>query len=460
MNRREFLCGMAAGMTTARAAARPPNILFLFTDDQRFDTIHALGNNEVRTPNMDRLAREGTAFTRACIMGGTIGAVCAPSRAMLMTGQTLFHVHDSIVAPREAPARPRRPFDLFPELLRGKGYATFGTGKWHNGERLFARCFSSGENIFFGGMSDHLRVPVADFDPSGQYPKEKRHTGEKFSSELFADSVIRFLKQHRGPQPFLAYAAFTAPHDPRMAPKEFADLYPPEKMELPRNFMAEHPFDNGELKIRDEQLAPWPRTPDEIRRHIAAYYGMITHVDAQIGRVLDALEQTGHARDTIVIFAADNGLAVGRHGLLGKQNLYDHSVRVPLIIGGPGLPRGHRCESLCYLLDLFPTICDLTGIPAPQTVEGRSLAPLIKDPRRRLRDSVFLAYRDVQRAVRTEDWKLIRYHVNGRHTTQLFDVREDPWEMHSMADRSPHRVSELDGLLRDWQRRVDDPAAA
>ena len=199
-----------------------------------------------------------------------------------------------------------------------------------------------------------------------------------------------------------------------------------------------HPFDNGEMKGRDESLAPWPRTPRVAREHIAAYYAMITHVDAQIGRVLQALEETGHARNTIVIFAADNGLAVGQHGLWGKQNLYDHSIRVPLVIGGPGLPRGRRTDGLCYLLDLFPTLCDLTGVQAPPTVEGRSLLPLLKNPKARVRDSVYFAYRHFQRAVRTEEWKLMVYNVADRRTTQLFHIRHDPMERTNLDGRTPH----------------------
>ena len=168
---------------------------------------------------MDRLMRQGTTFTHAFIMGGTMPAVCMPSRGMLMTGQTLFHVHDNLVGPNDYPETPKRPYTTFPEMLRKSGYTTFGTGKWHNGESLYARSFSTGENIFFGGMSNHLEVPVADFDPSGKYPKDKRHIGEQFSSNLFTDSAIKFLKNYKDDKPFLMYVAYTAPHDPRMAPK-------------------------------------------------------------------------------------------------------------------------------------------------------------------------------------------------------------------------------------------------
>jgi arylsulfatase A-like enzyme len=470
MKRRELLKATgigAAGLAmpgwsqgpSAKQQKQRPNILFIFSDDQRFDTIHALGNREIRTPNLDSLARRGVAFTQACIMGGTVGAVCIPSRGMLMTGQSLFHVHNNIIAPEKAPEGSRRPFDLFPELFRKAGYTTFGVGKWHNGPALYARCFGQGGPIMFGGMSDHLKVPIQDFDPTGRYPKERQRTGEKFSSELFADSAVRFLKEQKAGDPFLLYIAYTAPHDPRMPPPEYAGMYPAEKLALPPNFMPEHPFDNGDLKTRDEQLAPWPRTPEVVRKHIAEYYGMITHMDAQIGRVLKALEESGRADNTIIVFAGDNGLALGRHGLFGKQNVYDHSVRVPLIVCGPGIPRGKTSDALVYLLDLFPTLCDLAGQPAPATVEGQSLAPLVRDPKAKVRDSVFFAYRNLQRAVRTDSWKLIHYTVEGKETTQLFHIREDPWEMKNLAGNpaQAERVKQMTALLKDWMKKTDDP---
>jgi arylsulfatase A-like enzyme len=459
MNRRQFFASALA--SRALAAERPPNILILFSDDQRFDTLGALGNREVKTPNLDRLVRRGTAFDHAFIMGGTIGAVCVPSRAMLLAGQTLFHIHDSMIRPKDNPERSRKPFEMFPEIYQRAGYTTFGVGKWHNGPPLYARCFERGGPVMFGGMSDHDKVPVADYDPSGNYPPAARRTGEKFSSELFSDAAVRFLREYKDPSPFLMYVAYTAPHDPRTPPGAYAAMYPPEKIKLPPNFLPEHPFDNGEMKVRDETLAPWPRRRDVIRKHIAEYYGMITHLDAQIGRVLKALDESGRAKDTIVIFAGDNGLAVGRHGLLGKQNLYDHSIRVPLVMAGPGIPAGRRNSGMCYLLDIYPTLCELTGLPAPQTVEGRSLVPLLRGTNASVRDSIFAAYRDVQRTVRTDRWKLIVYNVNGKRTVQLFDIRNDPWEMKNLAagPAQASRVSEMMALLRKWMAEVDDPAS-
>ncbi|QOY90332.1 sulfatase-like hydrolase/transferase [Paludibaculum fermentans] len=450
----------AAGLVPRLDAGpkKRPNILVLLTDDQRFSTLHAINNPEVQTPTMDRLASRGTTFTHGCIMGGTIPAVCSPSRAMLLTGQSLFHVTDSIVTPRSGPDSVARPFEMFPELFRRNGYRTFGTGKWHNGEPLYARCFADGGNIFFGGMSDHLKVPIADYDASGQYPKEKRYTGAKFSSELFSDSAVDFLDRYKGDDPFVMYVAYTAPHDPRMAPKRYLDRYPWQDIKLPANFLPQHPFDNGELRIRDEMLAPFPRTPDVVKQNIAAYYAMITEVDEQMGRVVQALERSGRAENTIIVMAGDNGLALGQHGLMGKQSLYDHSIRVPLIVGGPGLPAGKRSDALCYLMDLYPTLCDAAALKAPSNVEGRSLMPLLTGHKTRIRDSVFLAYRDFQRGVRTDRWKLIVYNVKGQETVQLFDLLADPLEQKNLAaDAShAHQVRELRQLLKRWMTETQD----
>ena len=433
------------------APQKRPNILFLFTDDQQFDAISTLGNKHIITPNMDRLVRQGTTFTNAYIMGSMSGAVCMPSRAMLMTGRTLFRLYDK--------GKSILPQDVtLPELLRQAGYTTFATGKQHNGRAVFTRGFSTGSSIFFGGMSDHLKVPVYDFDPTGKYPKKSRYIAKKFSSELFSDAATDFLRSYKQDKPFFVYVSYTAPHDPRMAPKKYQDMYDPTKIPLPKNFMPEHPFDNGEMEIRDEKLAPWPRTPDIIRRHIADYYAMITHLDAQIGRVLDALEETGRAENTIIVFAGDNGLALGRHGLMGKQNLYEHSVRVPLIMSGPGIGKDKKCGAFCYLLDIFPTLCDLADLPIPHSVEGGSLMPAMHNSKKKPRQTLFFAYKDIQRAVRDKRYKLIEYFVKGQRTTQLFDLRNDPLELHNLARNrkyAPH-LKQLRTELLHWKNKLQD----
>jgi len=447
-----------------------PNVVFFFTDDQRFDTIQALGNPEIHTPHIDSLVRNGTTFTNGYIMGGTSGAVCMPSRAMLMSGRTLFHLEGQ---GQSIPAEHA----MLPETLRQAGYDTFGTGKWHNGAGAYARCFTHGGQIFFGGMHDHWNVPACDFDPSGRYPEprelqarfgEVRWNGRakfdhiepgRHSSELFGDATCDFLQKHEGDKPFFAYCSFMAPHDPRETYKRYHDMYAPEEIRLPENYMPEHPFDNGEMTIRDEKLAPWPRTPEEVRRHIAEYYAMITHADAAVGRVLATLESTGHAEGTIVVFAGDNGLAVGRHGLMGKQSLYDHSVHVPLIMSGPGVPKGEKRDALCYLLDIFPTLCDLTGVPVPGSVEGKSLVPAMRDPDEKIREALLFAYTKLHRGAMDGDGKkLIEYVVNGERTTQLFDLQSDPWELHNLADdpASADDLARLRAELLRWREELDD----
>ncbi|MCD6359507.1 MAG: sulfatase-like hydrolase/transferase [Armatimonadetes bacterium] len=429
-------------------ASGRPNVLFLFTDDQRFDALRAAGNSEVITPNIDRLTARGTRFTQCTIMGSTVPAVCCPSRAMLNTGRGLYHV------PRDCGDWP-----TLPQTLRQAGYATFGTGKWHNERASYARSFSSGDSIFFGGMSNHLEVPCFDFDPAGEYRQDLQQIGKAFSSELFSDAAIRFLEEYDGEDPFYMYVSYTAPHDPRMAPRDYAEMYDPGRVRVPDNFAPEHPFDNGELRIRDEMLAPFPRTPEVVQEHIAAYWAMITHLDAHIGRVLDALEATGRADDTIVCFAGDNGLAVGQHGLMGKQNMYEHSLRVPLVLAGPGVPAGESSDALCYLHDLFPTVCDLVGLDVPGSVESRSLAPVLNGERQSNYATTFHAYMDKQRAVRDGRFKLVEYFVDGTNTTQLFDLVEDPREQRNVASDTAYaaEVNRLRAELSAWQREVSDP---
>ena len=463
-------------------AARPPNVLLFFADDQRFDTIRALGNPDIHTPNLDWLVRAGTAFTRAYIMGGTVAAVCMPSRAMLMTGRTLFHLQDS------GETIPEQHV-MLPELLRGAGYDTFGTGKWHNGPASYARCFSHGDQIFFGGMDDHWNVPVCRFDPTGAYPEPRPHPfdpgtgtvemqGKRFdavasgthSSELFADATIEFLLGRAGSgararaggdgcPPFFAYLSFMAPHDPRTMPQRFLTMYDPERMPLPDAFLPEHPFDIG-WRGRDELLERYPRTPAAIRRHIAEYYAMISHLDAEMGRVIDALRSTGELDNTIIVFAGDNGLALGQHGLMGKQSTYEHSVHVPLLMAGPGIASGARREALCYLLDIYPTLCDMLGVAAPASVEGRSLRPALADPDAAVRDRLHFAYQDLHRAVTDGRYKLIEWVVDGERHTQLFDHAADPRELHDVAGlpEQGDNLRRLQGELRELRERWDDPA--
>ncbi|MCY3776742.1 MAG: sulfatase-like hydrolase/transferase, partial [Candidatus Aminicenantes bacterium] len=203
-----------------------PNILLIIADDHRFNAVRAFGDPIVRTPVLDRLAGDGAAFRKAHMMGGTLAAVCVPSRACLLTGANVFRASCSREVNDDENVRILDPdLALLPEVFRQAGYRTFATGKWHNDKQSFARVFCSGGPIFFGGMSDHLKVPVHDFDPEGIYPDEGIYTGEKFSTELFTDAAVGFVEEYNEHEPFFHYLAFTSPHEPRMAPDEYADMY-------------------------------------------------------------------------------------------------------------------------------------------------------------------------------------------------------------------------------------------
>jgi arylsulfatase A-like enzyme len=437
------LAALLPGTICAADPPKKPNVLFLFSDDQRADTIAALGNEHIRTPHLDRLVQQGTTCTSAYCMGAQQGAVCVPSRAMVMTGRTLFHVATDL---KEQPT--------WPELFARAGYATFLTGKWHNGQESARRVFQEGQAVFFGGMGDPYKLPVQDFTAGGVLT-EPRDSG-KHSVELFADRAVTFLQQQKGERPFLCYVAFNAPHDPRLAPPEYHEKYNANKPPLPPNYLPQHPFNNGDLTGRDERLAPWPRTPEVVRQHLADYYASITFLDAQVGRILDALQASGQADNTLVVFSSDHGLAIGSHGLFGKQNLYDHSMHAPLIFAGPGVPKGKKTDALCYLLDIFPTLGDLAGVGSPTGSEGKSLVPVLTGKQPRVRDSLFTAYTKVQRAVRDERWKLLVYPQLNK--VQLFDLRDDPAEIKDLSSDKTHAVDveRLTGVLKEWQQQLGD----
>lgn len=427
------------------ASPRRPNVLFLLADDQRTDTIAAYGNSTIQTPNLDGLVRRGFSLTNAYCLGSPHGAVCVPSRAMLHSGRSLFRLKNLNLDGEK----------LLGEYLQEAGYETFATGKWHNERPSFARSFQRGRNLMFGGMANHAEVPIVQFSGEGF---SRPQTGEHFSSKLFADAAIEFLTEREKSRPFFCYVAFTAPHDPRMSPGTFNRMYQPAEMVVPKNFLPQHPFDIGDLTVRDENLAPWPRTREIIQQQTADYYGLISHLDQQVGRVLEALAASGQADNTIIVYAADHGLALGSHGLLGKQNLYEHSMKAPLVIVGPGFATGQN-DTLVYLHDLFPTLLDCAGVNVPAECDGRSLRPLLDGSGKyEARSSLFTAYKDTIRAIRDERWKLIRYPQIDR--TQLFDLESDPDEMNDLStsdDVTLHAVrARLWSQLEAAQKEVGD----
>lgn len=438
LNRRSLLLGGLTGLAPLRAAARP-NILLLLTDDQRFDTISALGNPAIQTPSLDRLVKQSVSFTNAYVSN----PICTPSRACLLTGHDDW---DTGVRWFGESVNPQLP--MLPEVLDSVGYDTFFTGKWHNDSTPEKRGFKKTRYVFNKGMGPH----EMSFDsPSGPV--------KGFSSELFANAAVDYLKSSPA-KPFFAMVSFTAPHDPRTPPPHWAKRYDPASLPLPKNFLPEHPFDNGELKIRDEQLLPWPRTEAAIRAEIASYYALISHLDEQIGRILATLEQTGVLEDTLVAFISDNGLALGSHGLLGKMSMYDHSVKVPLILRLPGHRfAGRRADGLCYHHQLFSTICAEARFKAPAGLERPSLVDLV-ERRNAGAEAVFSSYRDVQRMIRSGDFKLIWYPKAGRW--QLFNLKSDSDELNDLSalPRYANTVKDLAKRLAAHLRAKGDPLAS
>ena len=470
MKRRNFLRALGLGATAlslpaiarpAGAGTKKPNILFLFADDQCFEAVHALGLDEIETPNLDRLVRNGVTFTHAYNMGAWHGAVCVASRTMLNTGRFLWdsrriepHLDEERAAGR-----------LWSLHLAAAGYETYMSGKWHvklDAETIFDHVrhvrpgmpnqTPQGYNRPIEGRPD----PWSPWDPkSDGYWK-----GGKHWSEALGDDAVEFLDQaSTSERPFFMYLAFNAPHDPRQSPKEYVDQYPLSGLRVPKNYLPEYPHKDAigcGKDLRDEQLAPFPRSQYAVKVHRQEYYAITTHMDAQIGRILEALEESGQADNTYVFFTADHGLAVGHHGLMGKQNMYDHSVRVPLMVVGPGIRKNGKIPAPVYLQDIMPSTLELAGVERPGHVRFQSLMPLIAGKRAKSYDAIYGAYIDLQRMVCNGQYKLIYY--PKIHKALLYNMTEDPLEMNDLAGDSTYEptIAGLKRTLQALQKDVGD----
>ncbi len=442
-----------------------PNVLFIFADDQTFHSIHALGEEGIETPNLDRLAERGTTFTHAYNMGSWSGAVCVASRHMLNTGLFVWKAEQAAnalrgkggkkeQAPAETPNFQEKGW-MWSQLMKKAGYDTYFTGKWHvqaNAEKIF-------------DVARHVRPGMPAQTPEGYNrpiqgqedvwnPADPKFggywEGGKHWSEVVADDATEYLGMaSKDEDPFFMYIAFNAPHDPRQSPQEYLDKYPVEKMAVPVNFLPEYPYNEGMKSgrgLRDEKLAPFPRTEYAVKVHRREYYSLITHLDTQVGRVLDALEASGKADNTYIFYSADHGLAVGHHGLIGKQNMFDHSVRVPLMVVGPGIPKGKQIDTRVYLQDIMRTSLDLAKAEVPEHVQFKSLMPAIEGKEGSGYDSIYGAYLDGQRAVTNGEYKLILYPLVPK--ALLFNLKEDPEEMENLLE-DPQYEAKAKELFQD-----------
>lgn len=433
--------------------SKRPHIIVTIADDHRFDALSGLGDPFHRTAHLDRLMERGTCYRNAYIPGADSGAVCAPSRAMLHSGRTFFNCGSNIVDKSE----DKQPLPTLGQHLRDAGYRTAGVGKWHNGKPAFERSFDFGYDVFYGGMHPHFCVTTKWYTPkSGGELRRGAKWGH--STDVFTSAACQALTDYADAddeRPLFLYVAFTAPHDPRETHKRYHKMYPWQDAPLPESFLPEHPFDNGEMDIRDEMLAEFPRDPDEVRMHASDYAAILHHMDDGIGTIHKAAERAGLTPDnTIVVHTADHGIAIGRHGLMGKQSVYDHSMRPPLIAAGPGFEKGVQDDRLCYQQDLFPTLLDAAGVDVPSDCQYEHLQSSTK------RKHVGSAYRHLMRQVRDERFKLIRTVTDKADHTQLFDLTNDPHETANLADDEPQaeRIKSLRAAMSGWQSWAGDEA--
>ncbi|MEZ5105126.1 MAG: sulfatase-like hydrolase/transferase [Draconibacterium sp.] len=441
-----------------------PNILFIFADDQTYLGINALGNSEVITPNLDKLANSGVTFTHTYNMGGWNGAICVASRAMLNTGRFLWNAKKA-----EETLYPtmKDSGQFWGQLMQKAGYDTYMTGKWHvkqNAETIFQTMADIRPGMP-GTVPEAYNRPLSAND-TVWLPWHKKYggywEGGKHWSEVVGDNTIQFLDSAKNRQnPFFMYVAFNAPHDPRQSPKRFVDMYPLENIAIPKSFLELYPYKDSigcGPDLRDEKLAPFPRTEYSIKVHRQEYYAIISHMDEQIGRIIAHLKETGQDKNTYILFSADHGLSIGNHGLVGKQNMYDHSMRVPCILVGPNLPKDKKLQMQVYLQDLMATSLDIAGIKKPEYIDFTSLLPMIKNEASpSAYPEIYGAYTNLQRMVRTENYKLIVYPRAKK--ILLFNLNDDPEEMTDLAENPDYETikSELTKRLKRQQNLMNDP---
>lgn len=426
-----ILTALFVGLLTGAVDAKKPNVMFIFADDQTFESISAYGLTEVKTPNLDRLVERGVSFTHAYNMGAWGGAVCVASRAMLNSGAFVNRAQEVVKT------RPQ-----WAELMSDAGYTTYMTGKWHvpGAEPRFDVV----KDVRGGMPKQHKDRYNRTFDPAAYEtewkPWDKQYggfwEGGTHWTQVVADNTLEFFEQAKDDDnPFFMYLAFNAPHDPRQAPKEYVDMYPLDSINVPKNYLPEYPYADAICgkQLRDERLMPYPRTEYAVKRNRQEYYACITYMDHHIGRMLDALDASGEADNTYIIFTADHGLSVGHHGLVGKQSMYEHSMRPPFIIAGPGLESNTKINTPIYLQDAMATALELAGAEKPEHVEFNSLLPLLNGEKSAQYGSIYGKYMDRQRMILKGDWKLIFY-PTAEKKMRLFNVKRDPQEMNDLID--------------------------
>ena len=450
-----------------------PNILFIIADDQSpFDLGVYRPKSKLYTPTISKLASEGVVLDQAYQMGAWLGAVCTPSRTMVMTGRSVWQIPG---VERFLSDKTAVPADIAENTMAAvfnrAGYDTMRTCKKGNS------------------------YPAANQQFTVVKDATKRGGTAETGSTWHGDQVMNYLAEREKNQdtdPFLIYFGFSHPHDTRdgfpdllekygavnFTDKESVPELNPLQPALPPNHLLAHPFATGHPDLRDEVNVSgvWKRRDENtIRNELGREFACSELIDQQIARVLEEIERMGELHKTYIIYTSDHGMAIGRHGLQGKQNLYEHTWRVPFIVKGPGIPEGTRVKGNTYLMDVLPTLCDLAGIEPPATVQGKSMKPVLEGKEETVRDVLYGVYsggtKPGIRSVRKGDWKLIQYDVlDGEvQEKQLFNLAENPLEylpehekggiMTNLAGLPAYaeKQAELEALLLEQMRENKDP---
>jgi arylsulfatase A-like enzyme len=463
--RAQLLAALLAAAPGAPAAApTAPNVVLILADDLRPDAPGFAGGRAARSPHLDALARGGTVFTRASCSY----PICHVSRSELLSGQLALGRPGQGAPGGPVAFDPNTP--LLPARLAEAGWHTVHAGKWHVAGTPAQRGFRETAGMFSGGggagkPASVVRTPsgheVTGYrgwtfkDATGRAEPELGVGLTPETDRIITARAVAAISRLRD-RPFFLQVNLTAPHDPLLEPP--GSQRGPEP-ELPANFRPEPTFATGNTEGRDERIVPAPRTAGAVRAERELYFRLIEEVDRNVGELLAALDAAGVRERTLVLFSSDNGLALGSHGLMGKQNQYEHSFNVPLLLAGPGVPAGGRLAAQCYLRDLYPTLCDLLGLSIPSGLDGRSLAPVLRGERAEVHEAVFGYFTETQRMIRTADgWKLIWY--PAIHRTELYHLAADPDELRDLAADPAHaaQLADLRARLTTWQLSHRDPA--
>ena len=466
-----------------------PNFIFIITDDQSYNTVASQGNKEIVTPNMDRLAKSGISFSHAYNMGGWTSAVCNPSRSMLNSGRSVWNTQKNNVKLKAKD--PVAIAESWGNIMNRAGYDTYMTGKWHVKapvENMFKNVVNERPGMpkdawGMKAMRPHFKelkkldspernkyLPVGygrplDENDNSWSPYDPKFggfwEGGKHWSEVLKDDAIEFINNaEKSENPFFMYLAFSAPHDPRQAPKEYIDMYPLDKISVSKNFLTENPY-NEEMgsgrSQRGECLAPFPRTEFAIKTHLQEYYASISYLDAQLGLILDKIEKSDISDNTYIIFTSDHGMAMGQHGLMSKSNLYDHTIRVPLIITGKGVAKNKVLDQDVYFQDAMPTVLELANIPKPDYVFFNSFLDIIENNKTESHyNAIYGGFKKHQRIIRKDGYKLMI--LPEANKIFLFDLKKDPCEMNNIANlkENKEKVIQLFEELLSLQKEMED----